>query len=207
MLSTREVLEFAGCNPSTLKRAIERGEITPAEKREEGNFYNKEDVLSFVEKLKARQLKHSPQSIKTKPKGKTIVQKQKPTGRPPKNDKPINADDMLSHVGDEIKQSIKTAMREAGTYKPTDDPLIFSAAISYQLWMKYEMMANAEDYTDIKANGEQKEHHYASVAQDHFDRYLKALDKLAITPAARLKITPPEPEYEIDPMEALLNGC
>lgn len=205
MLSTREVLEFAACNPSTLKRAIERGEIAPAEKRDEGNFYSKSDVLSFVEKLKARQMKHAPQSIKSMQKPKPTMQKSKPIGRPPR-DKPISADDMLSHVGEEIKDGIKTAMKEAGTYKPTDDPLIFASAISYQLWMKYEMMANAKDYTDIKANGEQKEHHYASVAQDHFDRYLKALDKLAITPAARLKITPPEPEEEIDPMEALLSG-
>lgn len=206
MLSTREVLEFTGCNPSTLKRAITRGEILPTEKREEGNFYRKEDVLSFVEKLKARQLKHSPQSIKTKPKGKPIMQKPKPTGRPPKKEKPINADDMLSHVGEEIKEGITKAMREAGTYKPADNPLIFSAAISYQLWLKYESLAHGLDYTDIKANGEQKEHHYFGVAEDHFDRYLKTMDKLAITPAARLKITPPEPEEEIDPMEALLAG-
>lgn len=202
MLSTSEVLKLSGCNPSTLKRAIARGEITHAEKRKEGNFYNEDDVLAFVSIIKARQLKHSPQSIQKKPKGKAPM---KITNESDNRTGEIATADMLNETGLKVKDGIITIMKEMGNYRASDEHMIFVASISYQLWMKYETLAHGFDYTDVKANGEQKEHHYFGVAEDQFDRYLRAIDKLGITPAARLKIKIDPPE-EIDPMEELLNS-
>lgn len=199
-ISTTEALNILGVNAKTLQRKKKEGAIQSWKVGRDW-FFLEDEILALLPEVKKKQIIHAPTAIEKQ------VKKQKQAEEKAKeieiklkeaDDKP--KDELLEEDGKNHLVAIKEQMEELGVYQKIDDALIFSAALAFQTYLKYEALASSLDYLSIDMKGTEKEHPYSDIAKKHFDRYVSVCEKLGVTPLARHKLKPSndEPKNEFE---------
>lgn len=189
-ITTAQALEILGVNAKTLQRKKKDGLVQSWKVGRDWFFYE-DEILALLPDVKKKQIIHAPSAIeKNVKKKKEVEEKAKEIEFKLKEAESKPSDELLEESGKLHLVALREQMEDLGIYQKIDDALIFSAALSFQTYLKYEALASSVDYMSVDMKGTEKEHPYSDVAKKHFDRYVSVCEKLGVTPLARNKLKP-----------------